>query len=90
VLYKGEYYRLKFPQEGYESKGFIEYYKDGEKISEKEIRHDKYQAQNGIIVEGCWSLEDGMTIPSNSVRYIPPQKVNKDTEKNAKARWHLD
>ena len=51
VLYKGEYYRLKFPQEGYESKGYIQKIKNGEIIEEKEIRHDKYLPQNGIIVE---------------------------------------
>lgn len=90
VLYKGEYYRLKYPQEGYETKGYIEYYKNGEKIEEKEIRHDKYLPQNGIIVEGCYSLEEGMTLPSNSVKYIAPQKVNKETEKNAKNRWKID
>lgn len=89
VLYKGEYYRLKYPQEGYESKGYIEYIKDGEVISQKEIRHDKYLPQNGVIVEGNSKLEEGMTLPKNSVRYIAPQKVNKDTEKNAKAKWKI-
>ena len=89
VLYKGEYYRLKFPQEGYESKGYIEYVKDGKVISDKEIRHDKYLPQNGIIVEGCWNLEDGMTLPSNNVKYIAPQKVNKETENNARSKWKM-
>lgn len=89
VLYKGEYYRLKYPQEGYESKGYIEYVKNGEVIKNKEIRHDKYLPQNGIIVEGSDSLEEGMTLPSNNVKYISPQKVNKDTEKNARAKWKL-
>jgi len=90
VLYKGEYYRLKYPQEGYETKGYIEYYKNGEKIKEKEIRHDRYLPQNGIIVEGCYNLEEGMTIPNNSVKYISPQKVNKETEKNAKNKWKIN
>ncbi len=89
VLYKGEYFRLKFPQEGYESKGYIRYIKNGELISEKEIRHDKYLPQNGIIVEGSSSLEEGMTLPSNSVKYIAPQKVSKAAENNAKAKWKL-
>ena len=90
VLYKGEYYRLKYPQEGYESKGYIEYYKNGEKVDEKEIRHDKYLPQNGIIVEGTYNLEEGMTLPNNSVKYISPQKVNKETEKNAKNKWKMN
>ncbi len=90
VLYKGEYYRLKYPQEGYESKGYIDYIKEGQIISSKEIRHDKYLPQNGIIVEGVSTLEEGMTLPSNSVRYISPQKVTKDTEKNAKTKWKIN
>ena len=32
VLYRGEYYRLKYPQEGYESKGYVEYVKNGEVV----------------------------------------------------------
>lgn len=90
VLYKGEYYRLKYPQEGYESKGFIEYYKNGEKVKEKQIRHDKYMPQNGIIVEGNYVLEEGMTLPDNKVKYISPQKVNKETEKTARNKWKLN
>lgn len=89
VLYRGEYYRLKYPQEGYESKGYIDYVKEGQVILSKEIRHDKYLPQNGIIVEGKSTLEEGMTLPSNSVRYISPQKVTKETEKNAKTKWKI-
>ena len=43
-----------------------------------------------IIVEGCSSMEDGMNLPNNTVRYISPQKVNSETEKNAKAKWKID
>ena len=89
-MYKGEYYRLKYPQEGYESKGYIEYYKNGEKVDEKEIRHDRYLPQNGIIVEGCYDLEEGMSLPDNNVKYISPQKIDKNTEKNAKSKWNIN
>ncbi|MBE7073667.1 MAG: hypothetical protein E7379_01045 [Clostridiales bacterium] len=89
VLYKGEYYRLKYPIEGYESKGFVQYYKNGELIQEKQIRNDRYLPQNGVIVEGTFSLEEGMTLPSSSVKYIPPQKITQNTIDNAKARWNL-
>lgn len=89
VLYKGEYYRLKYPQEGYESRGYLVYKKNGDIVSEKEIRHDKYLPQNGIIVEGNSRQEEGMSLPNNSVKYIAPQKVNKETERNAKAKWKL-
>jgi len=87
VLYKGEYYRLKYPVEGYESQGFVQYYKNGELIHEKQIRSDKYLPQNGIIVEGAYSLEEGMTLPASNVKYIPPQKVTQSTIDLAKTRW---
>lgn len=90
VLYKGEYYRLKFPQEGYESKGYIQYIKNGEIIEEKLIRHDHYRPQDGIIVEGNATLEEGMTLPSNGVKYISPQKVTQTTIDNAKKKWKVD
>lgn len=90
VLYQGEYYRLKYPQEGYESKGYLQYIKDGEVIEEKEIRHDHYTPQNGIIIEGTAVLEDGMSLPDNNVKYISPQKVNKDTIENAKKKWKIN
>ena len=90
VLYKGEYYRLKFPQEGYETKGYIQYIKDGKVIEEKLVRHDHYQPQNGIIVEGTSELGEGMTLPASNVKYISPQKVNKTTLENAKKKFGID
>ena len=80
ILYKGEYYRVKYPREGYESKGYLQYYKDGEMIEEKEIRHDFYQPQNGIVMEGVENPVEGMTIPASDVKIIKPQKVTKSTE----------
>ena len=52
VLFKGEYYRLTYPRVGYEAKAYLETYKDGVLIEEKEIRHEIYKPQNGIIIEG--------------------------------------
>ena len=74
VLYKGEYYRLKYPKQGYESKGYLQYFENGKLVEEKEIRHDHYQPQMGIIIEGTESLAEGMSLPANSVKFIPPQK----------------
>lgn len=79
IVYKGEYYRLKYPQEGYESKAYVQYYKNGELVSEKEIRHDFYYPQEGIIVEGTEEVSEGITLPENKVKFIPPQ-VTTDTE----------
>ncbi len=84
ILYKGEYYRVKYPREGYESKGYLQYYKDGKLLEEKEIRHDFYQAQDGIVMEGVETPAEGMTIPASDVTIIKPQKVTKSTEENIK------
>lgn len=89
VLYEGEYYRLKFPQQGYETKGYLQYFRNGQLVDEKEIRHDSYKPQNGIIIEGVASLEDGMILPENSVKYISPQKVTQSTIDNAKKVHNL-
>lgn len=79
ILYKGEYLRIKYPREGYESKAYLQYYKDGELTDEKEIRHDFYQAQDGIVMEGVNDAVEGMTIPASDVKLIKPQKVTKET-----------
>ena len=86
ILYKGEFYRVKWPKEGYESKGYLRYYKDGEFVEEKEIRHDFYQPQDGIVMEGVEDLGVGMTLPASDVSICSPQKVTKKTEESARAR----
>ena len=73
VMYKGEYYRVKYPREGYESKAFVDYYINGNLAHSKMIRHEIYQPQEGIIVEGVEDLGPGMTLPPNDVSIIPPQ-----------------
>lgn len=86
ILYKGEFYRVKWPKEGYESKGYLRYYKDGEFVEEKEIRHDFYQPQDGIVMEGVEELGVGMTLPASEVSICSPQKVTKKTEDSARER----
>lgn len=82
VVYKGEYYRVKYPREGFESKGYVQYLKDGEIIGEKEIRHDYYWPQEGIIVEGTEEVTEGIALPPNTVKVISPQKsVSTQTKK---------
>ena len=73
VLYKGEYYRLKYPCEGYEAKAFKEYYRDGKLIDREEIRHEKYQPQDGIIIEGTQELPEGFVLPEQTVEFIKPE-----------------
>lgn len=86
ILYKGEYYRLKYPREGYESKGFLQYYKNGELLEEKEIRHDFYAAQDGVVMEGVEDPAYGMSIPASEVKIISPQKITPATEEGVKAK----
>lgn len=84
ILYKGEYYRVKYPHEGYESKGYLQYYKNGNLVEEKEIRHDFYSASEGIVMEGVETPEQNMKIPPSDVKIISPQKVTKQTEENVR------
>lgn len=90
VLYKGEYYRVKYPKEGYESKGIVQYFKNGELQKEKEVRHDFYQPQNGIVVEGVEDAADGMKIPASEVSIVGPQKVSKEREDALRNRLSKD
>ena len=73
VMYKGEYYRVKWPQEGYETKAYKEYYKNGNLIKREEIRHETYQPQQGIVVEGAEELPEGFVIPEQNVTIYKPQ-----------------
>lgn len=75
VTYKGEYYRLKYPREGYEAKGYLEYYKNGELYDKKEIRHEKYMPVDGIIIEGTEELPEGFVLPEQDVEIIAPQNA---------------
>ena len=84
VLYKGEYYRVKYPREGYESKGYLEYLENGEVTDSKLIRHDYYYPQSGIVVEGKESLGEGMSVPPSDVKLIPAQKVTKESAEKVK------
>ena len=70
IMYKGEYYRVRYPQNGKECKGYLLYYKNGELIEEREARHVYYPGQEGIIAEGVDILPEGMTLPANTVDYI--------------------
>ena len=73
VLYKGEYYRLKWPEVGYDAKAYKEYYKDGKLIKREEIRHETYQPQQGIVIEGAQELPEGFVLPEQDVKIIQAQ-----------------
>lgn len=82
VIYKGEYYRLNYPREGYEAKAFKEVYQDGKLISREQIRHEKYQPIDGKIVEGAKTPPEGYVIPPNDVEFIKPERPKNQTVSN--------
>lgn len=84
VTFKGEYLRLKYPREGYESNAYILKFQDGELIDQKLIRHEIYAPQDGIIIEGAEEPYAGITIPENKVKFIPPQSETTSNENTVK------
>ena len=51
-----------------------------ELVEEKEVRHDFYQAQEGIVMEGVEIPVEGMIIPASDVKIVKPQRVTKSSE----------
>ncbi|MBE7074710.1 MAG: hypothetical protein E7376_01865 [Clostridiales bacterium] len=83
VTFKGEYLRLKYPQEGYEANAYLQRFSaDGVLLEEKLIRHETYAAQEGIIIEGTEEIYEGITLPDNDVKFIPPQSKTTTTGDN--------
>ncbi|MBE5746113.1 MAG: hypothetical protein E7359_02370 [Clostridiales bacterium] len=70
VTYKGEYFRLSFPKEGYEAKAYLEKYKNNELISKELIRHEIYEPKMGLLIEGN---ETPIEEVENDIKIIPPQ-----------------
>ena len=69
VLFEGEYFRLTYPRDGYEAKAYLQIYDGGKLVEEKLIRHEIYQPQNGIVIEGIEKPAEGMK-PINDVDII--------------------
>ena len=61
VLFEGEYFRLSYSKDGYEAKSYLQKYLNGNLIEEQEIRHEIYNPQRGVVIEGATPLPDGMT-----------------------------
>lgn len=82
VTYKGEYFRLSYPKEGYEAKGYLEKYKNDELINKELIRHEIYAPKNGVLIEGVKEPEEKIDT-ENNVNVIPPQiEVETSTDLN--------
>ncbi|MDD4111265.1 MAG: VanW family protein, partial [Clostridia bacterium] len=82
ITYAGEYFRLKYPQEGYHAKAYLNYYKDGKIVDEKLIRDEIYKPQKGVVMEGVAILGEGMELPQNDVKIISPQIKSKTDKKS--------
>ena len=90
VTFVGEYYRLKYPREGYHAKGYLDRYVNDTLVESKLIRDETYQPQEGIIIEGVEQLSEGMTLPKNTVTFIPPQDSTKTSEKTVQTKLEKD
>ena len=86
VTYKGEYLRLKYPREGYRAKGYLDRYVDDVLVESKLIRDETYQAQEGVIIEGTEEVTEGITLPPNTVQFIPPQEQSVVNEGNVQKK----
>ena len=74
VLFKGETYRLTYGRVGYEVNSYLQKYKDGKMLNEELIRHEIYQPQAGIIIEGTEEPLPNIPIieeTNNSIIYDP-------------------
>jgi vancomycin resistance protein YoaR len=79
VTYQGERFRLAYPREGYEAKAYLQFYSNGNLIKEELIRHEIYEPQQGIVIEGAKPLPEGQQPKQSEVEIIPPQKETSDT-----------
>lgn len=84
VSYVGEYYRVNFPAEGYEAKAYLEKWKDGKLLESKLLRTVTYKPRRGLVMEGTEELGEGMALPPQTVKIIPPQKTETKTEEETK------
>jgi len=67
IMFKGEYLRIKYPKDGYEARVVLEYYENNKLSHKKQIRHNTYAPQQGIVYEGCETLPKDMTLPKDNI-----------------------
>ena len=67
VVFEGEYFRLNYPKDGYEAKSYLQKYLNNTLVSEEEIRHEIYQPQRGVVIEGATPPPDGVKPIDNGV-----------------------
>ena len=72
VTYEGEFYRLSYPKEGYEAKGFLEKYLNNKLVSREMIRHEIYEPKKGLLIEGVEIPVKNEDVKTDTL-VIPPQ-----------------
>lgn len=72
VTFKGEYFRLSYPKEGYEAKGYLEKYINGEFVEKEMVRHEIYEPKQGILIEGTKEPSENESV-DDETKVIPPQ-----------------
>ena len=70
VLFKGEYFRVSYSKDGYEAKSYLQKYLDGKLIEEEQIRHEIYQPQRGLVIEGVEELPAGVSPIDSGVNIV--------------------
>ncbi len=70
VLFKGEYFRISYPKDGYEAKAYLQKYLGDKLIEETLIRHEIYQPQRGVVIEGVEDLPAGISPIDSGVKIM--------------------
>lgn len=70
VLFKGEYFRISYPKDGYEAKAYLQKYLGDKLIEETLIRHEIYQPQRGVVIEGIEDLPAGINPIDSGVKIM--------------------
>lgn len=81
ILFKGEFHRIKYPQQGYEAKSYLEYWLNGKKVDEKFLRYSRYNAQQGIVYEGVETLPEGLAYQEDVEAMAYPLQQEQETVK---------
>ena len=66
VLFKGETWRQSWGRKGYDTRSYMQTWKDGKMILETPLRHEVYQPQAGVIIEGTQDPIPEMPIISDT------------------------
>ncbi len=82
IKYKGEFFTLKSAKNGYEAISYIDYYKDNKLVKSKQLRKGIYDAQRGIVYEGCeekpvyTDLEENLNVILNDLEFHNSKLLN--------------